>query len=105
MRSRKDRSWTLSLDTPELHPDQVATLNSLLQTQVYLVVGKNPIENMPDDMWVALQQVADVPSPSKRLRATMYRYWETLPAWRQSFEKFYTQQIEKIIDHYKERIQ
>jgi hypothetical protein len=104
MRSRQDRSWTLSIDTPELYPEQVSTLNALLQTQIYLVIGRNPIDEMPDDMGVALQQTKDAPSPSKRLRATMYRVRETLPKWRPSFEIYYQQQIEKVIDHFKEKI-
>ena len=104
--TRADGSLGLRLCTPELQPQE--------KTAIFEVQGKNlrmllqPLDETPDEL-VTVKQDLDSKTPSQRLRAVLFVWWKQMgeagKAEGKSFEQFYVERLESIIEHIKTKLE
>ena len=87
----KDWSIKITLITPELDAQTMAELFLSVNNQVISV-------DIPED-------ISEQKSKSQRLRAVLYRVWENKYKDKyNTFELFYNSEMERILEHYKDKI-
>ena len=87
----KDWSIKITLITPELDAQTMAELFMSVNNQVISV-------DIPED-------ISEQKSKSQRLRAVLYRVWENKYKDKfNTFELFYNSEMERILEHYKNKI-
>jgi hypothetical protein len=104
--SRKDKTVKLTIGTQELSPQQAAEIFSLNQSFCYFAVKpenftkdeSDAIENLKTELYTAK-------TPSQRLRSVLYLNYLQDPKGYQDFGNFYLAEIEKIIDHFKRKLE
>jgi hypothetical protein len=98
--SKTDGSASLGFATQELGANDFALLKEHLNEYGWLVFRPNEFKS--DDI---PKEDAEDPekTPSKRLRATLYRLWEQNGKQGDS-EVYYRTQMEKVINHLKEKL-
>ena len=105
-RSLKDKSYKLTFESFELTPEQVVGLNSSLGKAGYLAIKEDPFKQSEKDMINNLE--ADFEDKKKsqgqRLRGVLYRLWEQTPEGYEDFVKYYDFKMEKMINHYKDKL-
>jgi hypothetical protein len=101
--TRADNTITITVGTQELEPEQAAILFSLKGKQGWLLFSENifsetdvPKENAPE--------FKGDKTPSQRIRACLYRYWEKNTSKTTPFDTFYKQWAEKKITEIKETL-
>lgn len=99
--SKKDGSAGLRFSTQELQPSDFSTLQSNNGAFGWLVFSPNPIQ--ATDIPTAIAEDKNK-TPSKRLRAVLYIFWEQKGKPTGNFETFYSQEMDKVIDHYKTKL-
>lgn len=87
--------------TPELEPKDMAILFALRRQSGYWAFSQAPIQQQ--DVPAKPVKVQGE-SPSQRLRANLYRYWEQQGA-QGDFEQFYRQQMERFITLVREKME
>ena len=85
-----DKCFKIVLFTPELPAGEMLSL---------LLAYKSGTEGIK----IEEPETDDLKSPSQRLRNTLYRTWETTKR-EKDFETYYREQMEKLINHYKEKL-
>jgi len=105
-RSLKDRSLKLTFETGELSPEQMANIHYSLNKVGWLAFAPDPFATKEldeiDKMKVEFDDTGK--PPSQRLRGVMYRLWEQTPEGYDSFNDYYNSRMEKLINHYKAKI-
>ena len=104
--SRKDRTWRVTIGTPELPPETVAQLSSVANQHVHILVKPDPItevegmalDSIPTDL-------AHIKSHSKRFRAVLYRLWEQNNDGFDTFDGYYVNRMEGLIEHFKGKLE
>ena len=102
-RSLKDGTLKLSFETGELTPEQMANVHYSLNKTGFLAFA-------PDAL--ATQELAEIDalkveyndsgkSPSQRLKAVLYLMWKQKPEGFTSSEVHYLHHMEKLIEHFK----
>ena len=89
----KDRSIKIEIVTRELPPKEMAELFFAVNNEMTSI-------EIPED-------TGDIKSPSARLRAVLYKVWETNSDKKEKFSTFtlyYNHILEQIIEKYKEYI-
>lgn len=99
IRSKKDRSISYSVDSPELSPQEKALFFELQNLNVNLVI--TPLEEQAETYTV--DKDLEQKSPSKRLQAVLFVLWKQEQPT-DEFDTFYKLQMEKIIDHFKNKL-
>jgi hypothetical protein len=98
----KDGSIKVTMHTRELSGEDAATLFNLRNKEGYAVLAETLQEadqvEIPEATYSGVKK-----TPSQRLRSVIYVRWEQLGS-SSDFNKYYEQQIELIIDKYKERL-
>jgi len=99
--SRKDRSMRLSLETPELTTTERAEIMELqgINLDTYL----KPLDTEPEGI-VTIDADINVKSQSQRFRSVLFLLWKQNGA-NGDFQDFYRNEYEKIISHYKLKIE
>lgn len=103
----KDRSFKLTIETPELNAEQVLGIDYLFQKAVYVIIGLNPIEF---DREQIAQAIETDPkewklTKSQRLRNTLYRYREAFEKKNYpSFLDYYDMAMEGIIKKLQDKL-
>lgn len=104
--TRRDSTIKISLGLQELSPSKGA---ELLQLQNRLVaVYISPKDTIPASDIAQVDAVdAELPgkTPSQRLRAVLWRLWESAPEGFKEFDGFYRSKMEAMIEHFKSKIQ
>lgn len=105
-RSLKDKSYKITFESNELTPEQAGGLNSNLGDFGYLAFKEDPFKQSEKDMIDSLESDFEDPKKSQgqRLRGVLYRLWEQSPEGFDTFTKFYDHKTEKIIGHFKEKL-
>lgn len=102
----KDRSRKITFITRELSKEGLAELLDFSQREVWIAVSESEIR--PEDI-----KVEEVPietgqkTPSQRLRAVIFKYWEVGKKQgkvKEDFDTFYRQQMERLIEAFKEKL-
>lgn len=105
IRSRKDRTVSITLGTQELAPDKAAEIFSLNQKMAtaYLTAA----EEIPQQDQEIIDTIEpDLPgkSPSQRVRAILFLLWKQNNEGFKDKNLHYLHHMEKIIDHLKSKI-
>jgi len=102
VRSRSDDSLGLSLVTAtELSPEQMVEIIKLKKIQIDTIL--NPTQEKVVDMLVIDKDV-EHKSPSKRLYNVLYLLWKQYGEEGNYYNDYYLKKIEKIIDHFKSKL-
>lgn len=105
--SRKDNTVRLSIGTQELSPDNAGQLFNLANKLAF--VAFKP-EHFSDAETKALEGLElsnednNFKSSSQRLRAVLFRLWEHQPEGFKTFTTFYEHHMERIINHFKTKL-
>jgi|TARA_R100000482_G_scaffold20280_2_gene5891 hypothetical protein len=115
IRTLADNSLRVSLGTPELSPETVGNLYSILKQPGFVVLSTQPISQKQIDAVEAasIDMEFDTKTPAQRMRAVLYRLWEqTSPKEKNEegttqyveFELFYKRKMNEIINHLKSKL-
>ena len=99
--SKKDGSASIRFSTREISSDQYAELQRHLGAYGHLLFAETDVaeNDIPDDIPDDNQK-----KPSQRLRAVLFILWKQQGA-EGDFNAWYRAQMEKLIDHYKTKLQ
>jgi hypothetical protein len=103
--TRKDGSIKIVMETRELGHDDSATLFELRGAEAWAIIS--PSEIKEEDVKLPTEKpdpAVGQKTPSQRLRAVLYRYWEQHNSGT-DFESFYRIKLEQIIDKFKEKLE
>ena len=105
-RSLKDKSYKLVFESFELTPENAVGLNSSLGQAGYLAFKLDPFKQSEKDMIESLESDFEdkKKTQGQRLRAVLFRNWEQRPEGFDTFVKYYDHHTEKIINHYKDKL-
>jgi len=99
IRSRRDGSLGLSLETPELNPKQKVLFMELQNVECETIF--TPLDF--NDGSVEIKTSIDNKSPSKRLRDVLF-VWYKQDGSKELFDVWYSHRIERIIDWVKSKL-
>lgn len=99
----KDQSLKITLESQELQPEEMAALFELRNKYVYTALDEAPIN--PDDLDIKepMKEFKTDKTPSQRLRAVLYRYWEQNKPT-EDFDSYYKRKMEEIINYIKDKL-
>ena len=105
-RSLKDKSYKITYESFELTPEQVAGINANLGKAGFVAFKEEPFKEKEKEFIDTLESDFDdqQKTPSKRLRAVLYRNWEQNKEGYEDFQLYYNFKLEKIITHYKNKL-
>jgi len=105
--TRKDRTWKVTWGTNELTPEQAAELVKLNQEFCYVAIKKDAFKSRDLEIIAGIQSEFEFNEkpPAQRLRAVFYRLWEQDKQGYNDFELYYRFQMEKVIEHFKSKLQ
>jgi len=106
IRSLKDKTYKLTFETNELTPEQFGAIGASLQSFGYLAFKKDPYKQKEKEMLNAIESDYEDKGKSKaqRLRGVLYRNWEQSSGGYEVFDDYYNHHMEKIIIHFKEKL-
>lgn len=104
--TRKDKTLAITLGSNELSPSEAAELLSSSQQFVYCAIKKDEFKAIE----VNAIEGADLDFPEKksqcqRLRGVLFKLFEQQPEGFADFDSYYKFHTEKIISHYKNKIE
>lgn len=107
LKSRADRSWTITMSTNELTPQQVQELASLLHEYCFCALKRDAFRRDEVEMLDHLETELDFKerSRSKLLRNVLYVLWKQRPEGYEDFQLFYNFKMDKVIEHYKAKLE
>lgn len=106
---KKDGTLSVKLGTQELGPQDTAQIFEYGNQQIWIAFKDEPIES--HELIVPKDFVPEFPgekSPSKRLKDVLYVYWKQLSEIgkiTKSSDQFYRDQMEKITNHIKDKLE
>jgi hypothetical protein len=99
--SRKDKSAGVRFSTQELHADVMGQLQEMNGDFGWLIFSPNEI-SLKD---IPTEHAEDKDkTPSKRLRACLYVFWEQKGKPTGNFETFYVREMERLIEKIKAKL-
>jgi hypothetical protein len=105
-RSLRDGTLKLSFETGELSPEQMANVHYSLNKSGFLAFAPDALATHEleeiDKLKVEYNDTGK--SPSQRLKAVLYLLWKQKPEGFTSSEVHYLHHMEKLIDHFKEKL-
>ena len=107
MASRKDGTTRITFGTNELIPSLAGDLFSLNNKFCYIAIKP---ESFRDEEKKAMEELEANESddgfktPSQRLRAVLFRMWESDKKGFKTFTLFYDHHMEQLINHYKTKL-
>ena len=105
-RSLKDGSIKVTFETNELNPRQLLEIAENLNKFGFLAFKQQPFTLEEKKVMEGLDmEITEAgKTPSQRLRAVLYRNYEKDNLKFDSFVRYYDHMMEKIINHYKEKL-
>ena len=105
-RSLKDKTLKLVFETNEPTPDQMAAIQAALMKAGYMAFHTDMFTDAQLKGITDIQVEFDNPgkTPGQRLRAVLYRNWEKENQGYKNFHDFYIVNMDKMIDHYKAKL-
>ena len=99
--SLKDGGLSLGFATQEMSNADKVTAFEFIHQFGWLLFKENEftIEDIPKEDTDVFGE-----SPSRRLRNVFFVWWKQLPEPKADFETFYKHQMEKLIEHFKEKL-
>jgi len=102
---KKDGTLSIKLGTQELDPQDTARIFELGNMQIWSVFSDVEITEDDLDIPEALSEFRTDKTPSQRLRNTLWIYWEKHKKGVVEWDTFYKNQMEKIIEYIKEKLE
>jgi len=97
-------SWRIAFDTMEnIPPERIAYFMERVNKLGWLTFSVHQIE-ATDILDLPEIKTDDRKTPSQRLRATLFRNWEQNNEGIETFEVYYSAKMEKLINHFKEKL-
>ena len=105
--TRKDKTWKVTIGTNELSAEQAAELVKLNQEFCYLCLKKDDFKSRDLEIISGIQSEFEFNEkpPAQRLRAVFYRLWEQDKQGYNDFQLYYNFHMEKVINHFKDKLQ
>ncbi len=105
--SLKDKTIKIVFHTNELTPEQLTGIAFNIQKFGYLAFKEDSFKQTDKDVINKLESEYQDTGKSKaqRLRAVLYRYFEQEPKGYEVFDDFYNHYMEKLINHYKNKLE
>jgi hypothetical protein len=103
--TRKDKTIKLTIGTQELSPNSTAEIFSLNQQFCYFGIKLEQFNKIESDYIDNLKaDIENVKTPAQRLRAILFRNYEQNPEGYNDFNSYYIAKMEKICEHYKNKL-
>lgn len=99
--TKKDGSVSIRISTQELTSDQKMQVMEYVNQQGWFMFAPNRF--VDDDVPKSEAPSDEVKTSSQRLRAVIWRYWEK-KGKQGNFNQFYDQQVEHLIEIYKQKL-
>lgn len=106
--SRVDGTIVLKIGTQELDPSKAGELFQLRGKLAKVLLSDSNITKLEEELvdnTSLVQGKSKNKSPSQRLRNVLYRVHENSGGDKDDFDKFYGSEVERIIEHYKSKIE
>lgn len=105
-RSLKDRTLKITFETSEPTPDQIKQIHLSMQKYGFLAFSSNESDNELKKAMDSLPKIEfdGEKSKSQRFRAVLFRNWEQNKNGYEVFDDYYNFHYEKIINHYKDKL-
>jgi len=98
-----DRGIRVQFTSNELTPKQSTELFELYGKFGYFFFSEQEVQPLTDDL-PPIQVEKGEKTPSQRLRAVIFVVWENETSKKVNFDTYYKQEVEKIIEHYKSKL-
>ena len=105
IRSLKDGSVSVTVETQELSPGKAGELFALRNKMCYAYFSAKQIENSEKKIIDSLDPELKGKTPGQRLRNVLYRLWEQQPEGYADSESHYKAKMELIINTYKSNLE
>jgi len=104
--TRRDRTLKITIGTNELPPDVAASILSLQNEFAFFAIKKEDFGKSELETIEAHKSEIDESkkTASQRLRGVLFRIWERT-ANAETFETYYIREMERIITHFKTKIE
>ena len=99
-----DGSFKISVGTPEMSDEEGAVLLSFRKKQGYMLFSETSVSEKDLEVPEVETEFPQDKSPSQRLRNALYVLWETKTDKSKPFETLYREQMEKIINKVKDKL-
>src|SRR6478736_6650955 len=105
-RSLKDKTLKINFETNELNSQELLGIVENLGAYGYLGFKKEPFNEKERQQIESMETNLEdsMKTPSQRLRAVLYRNYERDQQGFKSFATYYEHSMEKLIDHYKSKL-
>lgn len=104
--TRKDKTLKVTIGTQELNPNQASEVFGLSQQFCYIGMKAEPFKKEETELLDSLKSDLEYQkTPSQRLRAVLYKIYEQDNKGYNDFGTFYAAEMERIIEHYKTKIE
>ena len=100
--AKKDGTISLKLGSQELSPEEAAHIFSFRGKQIWTAMSEAPINHEDLDIPEALFE-SSTKTPSQRLRSVLFILWKE-GEQKDSFNVYYEKQMERFIEHIKEKL-
>jgi hypothetical protein len=106
-RSLADRTLRISFDTREISPEMMANVHYSLNKVGFFAFSPDAFATQELDELDKLKVEFDDTGkpPSQRLRAVLFRLWQQSPEGYKASNDHYIAHMEKIINHYKNKLE
>ena len=101
-RSKVDRSLSFTVHTPELTSTEKANFMDLQGLNMAMVI--EPLDEVPEGE-MKIDKDLETKTKSQRLRSVFYVYWQQTGKKDSTFDDFYNLKMEKLIEHFKSKLQ
>lgn len=104
IRSLKDGSLSVTLETPEINPAKAGELFQLRNKIAYVYISERQIEDNEKKVIDSLDPELKGKTPGQRLRAVLFRLWQQESEGYPDSESHYRAKMEQIINTYKSNL-
>lgn len=102
---RTDKSWSVTLNLNEPNPEQKVIIDRMHQQAVYVLIKDAGIIKEEESIIDSLEaKEHKVKTKSQRLRSVLYLIWKEKHSEKMTEKEFYESEMERIIDHYKNKL-
>jgi len=102
---RADKSWGISLNINEPSPEQKVIIDKMFQNPIYVLMKDAEIVKEEQSLIDSLEaKEHQIKTKSQRLRSVLFLYWKQLGKMEMTDKEFYESEMERIINHYKNKL-
>jgi hypothetical protein len=103
-RPLRDRSWSISLNLNEPNKEQKEIIDQMHQKAVFVLIKDAQVTKDEEELIDSVDADIETKTPSQRLRGVLYRNFEQENKGCKDFKEYYRIEMERIINHYKQKL-